>query len=169
MTTTGALTREPGGAGKKRASELRVQSMALLEQVTSRQLGKPPAAWWARRDLTLAQLHLLMVLHGSGPATVGRLAEALGISLPAASSAIDRLEERGLALRQRDDADRRLVHVAISSQGEELAEEASGYRRAMAQEILAHFDEEELGCLLKVLAAIRRQAQSPVASEPAAG
>jgi DNA-binding MarR family transcriptional regulator len=101
-------------------------------------------------------MHMVMVLHEIGPATVGALAEALGISLPSASSALDRLEEHGLAIRTRDDADRRVVHAALSPEGIAAAEAASGYHHQEALQLLCGFDTQELQALLKVLAAVHR-------------
>ncbi|HUY57597.1 MAG TPA: MarR family winged helix-turn-helix transcriptional regulator [Candidatus Micrarchaeaceae archaeon] len=115
-----------------------------------------PAGRWARRDLSAAQMHLMMVLQELGPATVGRLAEALEISPPSVSSVLDRLEEHGLAVRRRDREDRRVVHAALSSQGRAVAEEACGFRRQKVCQLVGQFDTSELQALLLVLGAVQR-------------
>lgn len=132
------------------------QAQVNLEELIAHQWRQGPGARWARRDLSIAQMHLLMVLQEHGPATVGRLAETLGISPPSVSSALDRLEEHGLAVRRRDREDRRVVHATLSSRGRSAAEEACGFRRQKVRQLLSQFDESELKALLMVLGAVQR-------------
>ena len=60
---------------------------------------------------------MLSVYFGDGPHTVRGLAQALRISKPAVSRALDRLGELGYVYRQRDDLDRRNVLVQRTSGG----------------------------------------------------
>jgi DNA-binding MarR family transcriptional regulator len=64
-------------------------------------------------------------------ATVGVLAERMQLAHHSTVELIDRLEERGLVQRRRDDEDRRQVLVQITPAGEEILTELS----------LHHFDE----------------------------
>ncbi len=160
-------TGPPAEAAASELEQLRVRAAALLEELASSHLKADPRSWWCRRDLSLAQMHLLMVLRDTGPTTVGRLAEVLGVSLPSTSATVDRLEEHGLALRQRDDVDRRLVRVALSPEGAALAEEASGYRGQRVRSILLSFDAGELRALIKVLRAVQRCSAAPPDAGPA--
>ncbi|MFZ0996469.1 MAG: MarR family transcriptional regulator [Candidatus Dormiibacterota bacterium] len=136
------------------------QAVDTLEEVMARHWRQGPGARWARRDLSIAQMHLMMVLREHGPATVGKLAETLGISPPSVSSALDRLEEHGLAVRRRDCEDRRVVHAALSRRGRGAAEEACGFRREKVRHLLEKFDSGELEALLTVLNAVQRVADS---------
>ena len=60
---------------------------------------------------------ILSVYLGEGPHTVRGLAQALRISKPAVSRALDRLGELGYVYRQRDDLDRRNVLVQRTQSG----------------------------------------------------
>jgi DNA-binding MarR family transcriptional regulator len=60
---------------------------------------------------------MLSVYLGEGPHTVRGLAQALRISKPAVSRALDRLGELGYVYRQRDDLDRRNVLVQRTQSG----------------------------------------------------
>ena len=60
---------------------------------------------------------MLSVYLGDGPHTVRGLAQALRISKPAVSRALDRLGELGYVYRQRDDLDRRNVLVQRTPSG----------------------------------------------------
>jgi DNA-binding MarR family transcriptional regulator len=68
---------------------------------------------------------MLSVYLGDGPHTVRGLAQALRISKPAVSRALDRLGELGYVRRQRDDLDRRNVLVQRTTTGAEFLTEFS--------------------------------------------
>lgn len=69
-------------------------------------------------DLSARQMALLFcVFLSSGPHTVRGLAQALNISKPAISRALDRLGELGYIRRERDDLDRRNVLVKRMPKG----------------------------------------------------
>ncbi len=75
-------------------------------------------------ELTTAQLRTLNLLAGvpdDQPGTpVGALASGLRISYPAATKAVDRLAERGLAERHRDSHDARQIRVRLTEKGREV-------------------------------------------------
>ena len=80
------------------------------------------------------QHQLLLSMKGLPPgrrATVGVLAERMQLAHHSTVELIDRLAERGLVKRRRDETDRRQVLVEISEAGEEILAELS----------LHHFDE----------------------------
>ena len=69
-------------------------------------------------DLSARQMALILSVYlGDGPHTVRGLAQALRISKPAVSRALDRLGELGYVRRERDDLDRRNVLVQRTSSG----------------------------------------------------
>jgi DNA-binding MarR family transcriptional regulator len=80
-----------------------------------------------RGEITPEQFWLLRYLHQNGPASVGEVAEALGVSQSSATTACQRLEKAGLATRARDAADERVVRVALTPLGQEQIE---AWRRA---------------------------------------
>ena len=69
-------------------------------------------------DLSARQMALMLSVYlGEGPHTVRGLAQALRISKPAVSRALDRLGELSYVRRQRDDLDRRNVLVQRTADG----------------------------------------------------
>lgn len=77
-------------------------------------------------DLSARQMALILSVYlGEGPHTVRGLAQALRISKPAVSRALDRLGELGYVRRQRDDLDRRNVLVQRTATGAEFLTEFS--------------------------------------------
>ena len=78
----------------------------------------------AAPDLSARQMALMLSVYlGEGPHTVRGLAQALRISKPAVSRALDRLGELGYVRRQRDDLDRRNVLVQRTSNGAQFLTE----------------------------------------------
>lgn len=75
-------------------------------------------------DLTNRQMALLLVVYlNPGPHTVRGLARILNVSKPVVTRALNRLGALGYLRRQRDDADKRNIFVARTSQGEDFLEE----------------------------------------------
>src|ERR671932_698277 len=66
-----------------------------------------------------AQLSALSVLMG-GPRTISQLAAAEQVQLPTISRLVRELEELGLVSRSRDEADRRVVWIQWTEQGERV-------------------------------------------------
>ncbi len=162
------MDQTPAATAGGTREQLLAEALEGLDAMVCRHWRQGAAAHLERRDLSSAQLHLLMVLQELGPQTVGQLAERLRVSLPSASLMVDRLEDHGLAARDRDAHDRRLVHVRLSEKGVAAARDAAGFRREVAGRVLSHFRREELVALLAVLDATER-ALAALAAEKEAG
>lgn len=89
-----------------------------------------------------------------GPMRMSELAERVGTGQAAVTGMVDRLEERGLVERVRDDADRRVVHVALTADGERMMREAQEAFRARFEEILQPLTQEERSELERLLVKI---------------
>ena len=116
------------------------------------------------REVSLPQVHVLMRLQEGGPTMVSELAHALDISIPSASSIVDRMEEHGLVDRVRNEIDRRVVHVAISERGRAVAEEFGGPKRIQMQRLLGTMTPEDLRDVIRGAEAVCRgleRLQSP--------
>ncbi|MDP3940183.1 MAG: MarR family transcriptional regulator [Deltaproteobacteria bacterium] len=72
--------------------------------------------------VTLAQCTLLETLHEEGPQRLGAMAAFLGVKISTATRLVDAAERQGLVDRQRDASDARGVRVALTAEGERLAE-----------------------------------------------
>jgi DNA-binding MarR family transcriptional regulator len=84
-------------------------------------------------SLSTAHLYLLSLLEAHGPMTMSQLAELLDVALPNATGLVDRVRERGLVDRRRDESDRRVVLVRLSDEGKEVLRQLGlGRRRQLA-------------------------------------
>jgi DNA-binding MarR family transcriptional regulator len=90
-----------------------------------------------------SDLECLDFLNLEGRVTAGRLAEVTGLTTGAITGVVDRLEEAGLVRRERDEADRRKVFIAIVP--ENVAKIGKFYehmQRAMQQAFDSYTDAE---------------------------
>jgi DNA-binding MarR family transcriptional regulator len=94
----------------------------------------------AEQDLSFSQLKTLLLLaEHDGTLSVKDVAERLGISLPAASRAVDSLVRRDLAERAEDPTDRRMKQVRTTRKGDRLMERLVAARIRSFERLLAGF------------------------------
>lgn len=110
---------------------------------------------WANLDLSMAQMKMLRMLSCWGPATIGQLAETLGISQPTASQLVDRLVQAGLAERAEDPEDRRRTVARPSAAGQRLLDRLAEWPGRM-REWLARLSPDELDGLHHGMEALAR-------------
>lgn len=86
--------------------------------------------------------------------TMGEIAKALYVTMPAATGVVDRLIRAGYCERAADPKDRRIIRIKITSKGENLVKKICKQRRAMIIRIFAKISpldrEEYLRILTKV-------------------
>jgi DNA-binding MarR family transcriptional regulator len=72
--------------------------------------------------LTVQEFRSLEFLASAEPRKTKELAEYLGLAVNSVTDVVDALEQKGLARRRRDDADRRVVRVELTGAGRVAAE-----------------------------------------------
>jgi DNA-binding MarR family transcriptional regulator len=106
---------------------------------------------WAEQELTFGQMRLLFLLGKHGPSPMSRIAEWLGVGLPTASGAVERVERHGLVARQHRMDDRRVVDCQLTDAGRNLIDEISGMRLEMMRQFLGVLKEDELADMARLL------------------
>src|SRR3954454_19398913 len=106
--------------------------------------------------LSLVHLQVLMALEREGALPMRRLAETMDVSQASATGIVDRMEQRGLVERQRDDEDRRVVRVALTQLGRTTIAGFATERRERLAEILDELTDEELAAFAVGLRGMRR-------------
>jgi DNA-binding MarR family transcriptional regulator len=96
----------------------------------------------------MGQFKAMATITMFGPQPVGELGRRLGISEPAASLLVDKLEERGLAARVRDEQDRRRILVTATAVGDELGARLREGREEQTDQWFAALNDDELQGLL---------------------
>jgi len=102
-------------------------------------------------DLRPAQFSALAIIARNPGPTQAELAKALAIEPPQVVPMVNKLEERGLALRVRCKPDKRSYGLFLSKAGEALLKELQDVAASSDQEATANLSTEERGQLLVLL------------------
>jgi DNA-binding MarR family transcriptional regulator len=122
----------------------------------------------AELDLSLTQLKALCVLEAAGEErSVKALAEALGVSLPAMSRAVDGLLERGFVDRREDQTDRRVKRVRLTDEGRTVPRALNEARLSALDELTGSLGDEEAAALEHALGLILARRAEIAAYRPA--
>jgi len=109
-------------------------SQGIVEEVCSEQI-------------TLGQVRCLCFILAHERVTIGDISRGMGISYPAATKAISRLVEKGLAARKHDPSDRRNIFVSITPAGKEMTDRIKPEKLKRLGALLDKLDPEELNFL----------------------
>jgi DNA-binding MarR family transcriptional regulator len=96
-----------------------------------------------KHGLTYAQWGPLMRLRNSGASTIAELARWLQVDAGATTRLLDRLEKKGLCKRVRSTADRRVVRVELTPEGEAAIAEVPAVLAEVMNAHLAGFSKAE--------------------------
>ncbi|MEU8271148.1 MarR family transcriptional regulator [Sphaerisporangium sp. NPDC049002] len=108
----------------------------------------------ARGDLSLTSVATLSTLDRSGPCRLTDLATREGVTQPAMTQLVSRLQQAGLAVRADDPQDRRVVQVHITDAGRAALAERREARAALLAELLDQLSDAERASLVAALPAV---------------
>ena len=111
-------------------------------------------------NLTMRQLQLLAMVAVDPGVTPQALADLLDVRLPTVSGLLDRLDAQGLLVRGRHETDRRRHPVSLSPEGEQLLGRLMDTNRAVADELFAAIDVDQLAGYADGLRELRIAAQA---------
>src|SRR5438874_9318360 len=97
----------------------------------------------AAQGLGLSDFMVLEVLLHKGPLTISAIGEKVLLASASMTSAIDRLEKRGLARRKTCDSDRRIRFVELTDCGKAFIEEIYARHEKDLEAVIGKLDEEE--------------------------
>lgn len=122
-----------------------------------------------RFDLKPPQMVFVMTLNQEGPLSMSEMSRLLGGIHPAVlSRQADRLEDKGLIKRTRDDRDRRVVHLSLTRRGRRTAGEIISFYKGLFDESLANLSATDIKALLRILPMISTEhsdrSRQPIAS-----
>jgi len=118
---------------------------------------------WAAQELTFGQVRLLFLLSKHGPSPMSRIAEWLGVGLPAASGTVERVERHGLVERRHRVDDRRVVECQLTAAGQELLDEIAGMHRHVLRQTLCVLTGDELSELARLMSIVLERTRSRTA------
>lgn len=114
-------------------------------------LAARPLREASRLPITPAQLQLLALMSLDGLRQARDVASLLRVSPPAATKAIDKLEQLGLVVRTASVGDRRATLLSLSPKGRRLLKRYEQRKACLLTEILADFEPREIDRLARLL------------------
>lgn len=126
--------------------------MEVMEQL-HRQIHKKFISEWnaiSPLNLTLPQANMLYKLQKEGVQRVTDLAELLCMTPGGLTLLCDKLEEKKLILRYRDEVDRRSVYLEISEEGIKVVSTIKEMKNGLIKKMMLGVSAEELKVLNKI-------------------
>ncbi len=117
------------------------------------------------RTISSTQLHVLFLLVCKGTMHMSRLADHLDVSLPNVTGIVERMVERGLVERTRQDDDRRIVEVAASGAGRDTVADIDLIRRNQLAAVICRLTLEQQERALRTFTELRQAAEALHAEE----
>lgn len=113
---------------------------------------------WPLMELTHAQLRMLVLLVDRGPLRMSGISAHLGVGMPTITSLVSKLERKGLAAREHDQQDRRVVQCFATPKGIAEVERFWQVREERINQVSACLGEDELSFVTEALEVIIRAA-----------
>jgi len=104
--------------------------------------------------LTPPQFYVLATIGYAGGLPFGEIGHKLMVTVSNLTGIVDRLEEKKLVVRKRDDNDRRVVHVVLTDKGTKLYRTTIPlFERSVAEvfAMLSRLEQKEIAALLRKL------------------
>jgi len=101
----------------------------------------------SRLGICTTEFRILRFLHETGATSMAKLSSDAGLSHPAITNLIDKLESHAFVKRDRDSKDRRVINIAITSKGESLFRRGLKMHSRFVKGSLAKLSESELAQL----------------------
>ncbi len=106
--------------------------------------------------LTAPQILILQTIHDKGEQTIGSLANDVSLSQATVTSILDRLESKGLVLRERSKEDKRKVYARLTPDAYRVLENAP---LPLQEQFAQQFEELQAWEQTMIISALQRIAQ----------
>lgn len=131
------------------------ESMLLATPLFKRRMAK----LWVCPDGSsnyVTTIWVLLTLKRRGPLPLKIVAQELGYSKQNLTTIADRLQKAGLLERRPDEADRRVINVAVTAQGLQFLQESKRRAKGALRESISHLGDDDLDELFRSFETIKR-------------
>jgi DNA-binding MarR family transcriptional regulator len=143
----------------KKGNFLRENSMGYLMRRIGTMLVSEVDDRLNTLGLTHAQWAPLMLISRGKTSTQAELARELQLDAGALTRTLDRLEAKGLCKRERSTEDRRVVHLALTPEGEAAVEPVPAVLCDVSNVLLSGFSNEDFQLLMGLLRRMHANAE----------
>ncbi|MBD2840863.1 MarR family winged helix-turn-helix transcriptional regulator [Erythrobacter rubeus] len=112
--------------------------------------------------LGTAQQAILFLLVKTGSMPLSEVARRVGLGKSGLSGMVDRMEKAGLVERQRSESDGRSIMLAILPRGREMVDQSLPITKAINEELLEPFSQEDRATIARFLTHITNAAEPVV-------
>lgn len=113
-------------------------------------------------DLTYKEMMYIYLIDFTDGCTVSKLAETIGVSLPAVTKRINSLEERGFVTRTRSEGDGRVKTIGLSEKGRGIARRMDDVFYPVLDRAVSRFSDEEVSAFCMVLDALSDEIEGSI-------
>lgn len=102
-------------------------------------------------NINMGEMNIIGAVGRSNSPTISEISESLNISPPSVTDGVNRMVRKGLAVKERDSKDARIVRVSLTKAGQRLYSYQKYYLRSTVREIAEIFTDDELVLLRKAV------------------
>jgi MarR family transcriptional regulator, 2-MHQ and catechol-resistance regulon repressor len=113
-----------------------------------------------KSKLTITEFSVLEVLYNKGKQTIHQIGNSILISSGSMTYVIDKLGQRGLLNRSACPVDRRVIHVLLTDDGNDLMENIPPKHKELVDFMLGSLSNREKEILVKLLKKVRDRVES---------
>ena len=108
------------------------------------------------QDLTNNDLHVIEAIGMDQPKNMSSIAKVLSVTVGTLTIAMNSLVKKGYVIRQRGQADRRVVYIFLSEKGKTAYRHHARFHQEMIHSIASRLTDEELEALAKALTVLNQ-------------
>jgi len=108
----------------------------------------------AQESISRTEMHTLEAIEGSEYVTLTQIADKLGITKATASVTVKRLAKKGFVKKVKEENDKRICTLKLTSKGEECCGKHSEFHEGLVDRILHEFNIAEYPHVVKSLQAL---------------
>lgn len=133
---------------EKRLNEMLVNTFRSVLKVEEKALYSS-----SRAKLSISELHLLEVVANprDKELTISTISRRMGITLPSATVAINKLMKKGYLVKEKCSRDGRVIYVKLTALGQKMNRVNAYFHSRMIREVSKELDASEKSVLLKSL------------------
>lgn len=101
--------------------------------------------------ISITEIHIIEKIGANQPSRMSSIAKLLGITLATLTIACDKLENKGLVQRIRDESDKRVVNISLTPRGETVYAYHKSFHERMISAALSDLSDHETALLASSL------------------
>jgi MarR family 2-MHQ and catechol resistance regulon transcriptional repressor len=114
----------------------------------------------SKNNLSITDFSVLEVLYFKGKQTIQQIGNSILISSGSMTYVIDKLEQRGLLNRNACPDDRRVIHVTLTIDGNDLMEKIMPKHQELVDYMLGSLNNDEAESLVNLLNKVRKRVEN---------